>query len=484
MSQYLLNRNGTFYYNRRFPASFLRTHPALKPVFRISLGTGRKSEANKLSHRLSVMFDDDAKLYFSSAEIYAEAVKILAKYREAEKKSASWEEMENTCLIDFDEYHDHLLNKAIELEEKRNQKFEKFKESAIKNVSGDTKTTKPLLSLLVDKFIEFQRKSQNWHEASDSENKYRFSLKYFVELIDRPANLIDKSDIAKFKELLLKLPNCRQFPSYKEYSTLELFELPIPSDHVLSNNTIKQHSDRVSTFVKWLHDNDYIQNDLSNLFKNLVKKNKVKGKKAFGSQELNVLFSKDYKNLDQTKYWIPLLALHTGARLNEICQLDVDDIKKSNDIWIIDIMSEENEKSSAKRVKKESSRRIVPIHQKILDLGFIDYVKSRNGKRKLFDVSYTFHNGYGGKVGKWWSRYLKSCGLSGDYGFHSFRRTVITYFNQKLGINEIEHAYYTGHAPSGNEGVKTYTETKPLTDAKSMFDRLNFEINYNDLKKQ
>ena len=46
-----------------------------------------------------------------------------------------------------------------------------------------------------------------------------------------------------------------------------------------------------------------------------------------------------------------------------------------------------------------------------------------------------------------------------------------------------EHAYYTGHAPAGNEGVVSYTSKKPLADAKSMLDRLVYEIDYDKLKK-
>lgn len=60
---------------------------------------------------------------------------------------------------------------------------------------------------------------------------------------------------------------------------------------------------------------------------------------------------------------------------------------------------------------------------------------------------------------------------------------MINYFNQTLELPEIAHAYYTGHAAVGNEGIKSYTSKKPLSDAKAMFDRLEYEIDYDKLKK-
>lgn len=37
------------------------------------------------------------------------------------------------------------------------------------------------------------------------------------------------------------------------------------------------------------------------------------------------------------RYWIPLLGLFTGARLNELCQLHVGDVIKEDGIWCLDI---------------------------------------------------------------------------------------------------------------------------------------------------
>ena len=44
--------------------------------------------------------------------------------------------------------------------------------------------------------------------------------------------------------------------------------------------------------------------------------------------------------MEEAAYWLPLLALYTGARLEELGQLRKKDIKESNGIWYINITDE------------------------------------------------------------------------------------------------------------------------------------------------
>ena len=79
------------------------------------------------------------------------------------------------------------------------------------------------------------------------------------------------------------------------------------------------------------------------------------------------------ESLEQGKperYWVTMLSAYSGARLNEICQLNVDDISKTDGIWLMNI----NDNTEGKSIKTLSSARLVPLHAKILELGFLDYV--------------------------------------------------------------------------------------------------------------
>lgn len=479
MPLYLLNRNGTYYYHRRIPSHILQANPTLKPVLRISLGTGRKSEAKPIAHRLNVMFDDFAKQYFETPEEYAEARVMLQRFEHATCLSSLTTKDINKFFEKYGSDAAEKIGKArrvIELQ-KSEMVPAQLPASQIPAIKADVPGE--LLSELVDEFIENQRRKNGWKVGNHSEDKYRHALKCFVDLVNKPSDKLEKGDLVKVKNLLLKLPDIRKFRDYKGMSIKELYNVNVPSEHRISNNTIKQHADRIVTFVTWLYDNDYCRENLSKTLQNIVKTTRKQGKDVYTEEQLKVLFNPhEYKKLTETQYWIPLIALHTGARINEICQLDTQDIREKDGIWIIDI----NEDSD-KRVKREASKRIIPIHHRLKELGFLEYVKLRD-KKKLFDVTYTIKNGYSGSMGSWWGRWQKQQGVEGNVSFHTFRKTVITYFNQTLELPEIAHAYYTGHAPQGNEGLTTYTKEKPLPDAKVMFDKLVYDIDYEGLKRE
>ena len=72
--------------------------------------------------------------------------------------------------------------------------------------------------------------------------------------------------------------------------------------------------------------------------------------------------------------WGMLLGMFTGARLNEICQLDIADVKQDGDTWFLNITDEGDD---TKSVKSKAGRRKVPLHSELIRLGFLDFVDSR-----------------------------------------------------------------------------------------------------------
>jgi hypothetical protein len=64
-------------------------------------------------------------------------------------------------------------------------------------------------------------------------------------------------------------------------------------------------------------------------------------RRVFSKEELKVIFSEKmftekmcYKN-EYSRFWLPILSLYTGARINEVAQLRACDFKKENDIYYI-----------------------------------------------------------------------------------------------------------------------------------------------------
>ncbi|MDI7774328.1 site-specific integrase [Asticcacaulis sp. EMRT-3] len=104
------------------------------------------------------------------------------------------------------------------------------------------------------------------------------------------------------------------------------------------------------------------------------------------------------------RFWIPLIALFSGMRLNEICQLDLKDVKEIDGIACFSVNTECVRGRDDKKLKTMSSRRIVPIHAKLIGLGFLDYVSDQHRKhgKKLFpELTLSTTGYYSDPFSKW-----------------------------------------------------------------------------------
>ncbi|KEO87797.1 hypothetical protein EH31_06475 [Erythrobacter longus] len=125
------------------------------------------------------------------------------------------------------------------------------------------------------------------------------------------------------------------------------------------------------------------------------------------------------------RYWVPLIALFSGMRLNEICQLDVSDIRSLDDVQCLVISEQSISGTTDKSLKTKSSERIVPMHPSLAELGLIKFVQSKKaaGSLKLFDDLPLGRRGFRSvSFSRWFSRFLVSAGAAADRTcFHSFR---------------------------------------------------------------
>jgi len=126
----------------------------------------------------------------------------------------------------------------------------------------------------------------------------------------------------------------------------------------------------------------------------------------------------------RARFWIPLVALWSGLRQGEICQMLTDDVREIDGVWCFVVSAAEGE---GKRLKTAASERLVPIHAELQEIGFKGYVAARRaaGDHRLFpDLTKDSLGLYSGKFSKWFSRFLVTCGAAGDRScFHGFRHS-------------------------------------------------------------
>lgn len=222
--------------------------------------------------------------------------------------------------------------------------------------------------------------------------------------------------------------------------------------------------------LRWAFKNEYIHHatQLATEGKfNLTKSQRnaaTAGAETFSVEQLKQIFNPKtfdaYRAGNLNRKWIPLIALHTGMRLEEIAQLTVNDIKAENGSGVIYI---DINRDGGKSVKTDTALRNIPIHDTLLQLGFMDHV--RLSSKKLFDET-------GNAVSRAFIRYLQELRIkkAGDRGmvFHSFRDT----FNNTLAepsaaVPERLRYALMGHSMVGDTNASNYTKSISVSDAKT-----------------
>ncbi len=160
-------------------------------------------------------------------------------------------------------------------------------------------------------------------------------------------------------------------------------------------------------------------------------------------------------------YWMPLLALYSGARVSELAQLRTIDVETVDGVPMLRIT---NEEASGNVLKTDAARRTTPIHSELIRLGFLEYVEAlrQAGAARLWPALPLLK----GKPGNYFSSWFNTTQREAPEGarklpdFHSFRHTV----RSKLAsakVSEPMMNVLVGHEIGGSEGARTYTHRTP-----------------------
>lgn len=182
-------------------------------------------------------------------------------------------------------------------------------------------------------------------------------------------------------------------------------------------------------------------------------------------------------------YWLPLLGLLTGGRINELSQLYLDDIRRSETgQWYLDfnLDGDKVEDVPDKSLKTVNAVRVVPLHAELVRLGLPEYVERlrRAGHTRLFpELKRDPVKGYGKPAGSWFNeRFLgHRLGIerNGMKTFHSFRHTFVTALD-RLELPERVLAQLAGHERGQTQSGKRYAKDRDADELAEIFVRLHF----------
>lgn len=175
-------------------------------------------------------------------------------------------------------------------------------------------------------------------------------------------------------------------------------------------------------------------------------------------------------------FWLPLIALFTGMRLGEIVQLLGSDVKKENGIWYFDV-----NKSEGKSLKTASSKRRLPIHPALIQLGLLKYVQAGPSSGRIFAEIKIGADGYPShNFSKWWGRYAARVGFkSHRTAFHSFRHNFLDALHA-TGSAEYLNKALMGHVDKSVHGG--YGSGASLVMLKAAVDAVAYALDLSALK--
>ena len=143
--------------------------------------------------------------------------------------------------------------------------------------------------------------------------------------------------------------------------------------------------------------------------------------------------------LEGNRKWIMLLVMCTGARLGELVRLRVEDIKLDDRSarYYITISPEAGD------AKTKAAFRKIPLHKKMVELGFLDMVANVGRGRLWPEVKEASITQYFTKFREFTGVEYK-CELGNKRVFHSFRHWVVTKAMSK-GVREVVVQQVVGH---------------------------------------
>lgn len=145
------------------------------------------------------------------------------------------------------------------------------------------------------------------------------------------------------------------------------------------------------------------------------------------------------RHLGAARRWVPWICAYTGARITEITQTRACDIRKVDGFWCIRITPEAG-------TTKTRRSRFVPLHEHLIEQGFLDFVQGHRRDQRLFAAEVdgkktTAAQVTAGKLAGWARTIVSDPNVAPNHGWRHRFETEARFHMEEAFIDAIQ-----GHA--------------------------------------
>lgn len=354
------------------------------------------------------------------------------------------------------------------------------------------------LSAIGATFRTTQIATETWDKQTAAQAGATFRL--FVDVCgDRPLAAYTRKDAGRFRDQVERLPNdYGKHPRYRGLTVEAILALhaALPDGRrtpPITQRTAKRHFSALSALWTAAVARDEATSNIFTGFRFGGGRKANEQRDMWERAELGRLFatpvwagcaSRTRRTTSGSlivrdeKFWLPLIAVFSGMRQEEICQLRVEDIRQDEGVWFIDI----NDRPPRK-LKNATAVRRVPIHSELIRLHFLAHVDRQRRIKQSRVFPGLEPGGADGRLGhaftKWFTRYRRDVGVYRiGLDFHSFRHTATTLMHQ-AGVATAVIDHVTGHVTAGE--TARYTKRSTLPQLQSAIETIAIGVDFTPL---
>ena len=315
---------------------------------------------------------------------------------------------------------------------------------------------------LLDRFLAITKEKR----SETTFTSYQTPARVIREILGEgtPLNAITRADMERLTETIKELPrNARQ--RYPDLSAKEAIAAAAKCGDLqrLAPKSLENYFINITAVFNFAVGEKFISESPADYrsFKESLRTKDTTRKELFSSDELRAIFSaplysgclNDQRGfakpgpsvIRRGRFWVPLIALFQGTRLNEACQLYTEDLRERDGIPYFSIREDlDADEKTEKRLKNSASVRDVPIHPTLIRMGFLEFVADRrrdSAAPRLFPELPIGKTGrYSNPFSKWFSGFLiRAIGYKPRATFHSFRHHFRTALRlERVGDENVE----------------------------------------------